>query len=122
MLHDFYVDCKVGNATCSPTNATFKLNISVIDEDSGKAVSKEAEDFKVRCYQYGLKPDGKTFIYASDVYTIEGLKTRSHKYPILCRKAGAALCTKFTADYDIVKELADKGAVKYGPDSDSIEV
>lgn len=80
---------RLGNATFSKNNVTFKLEVNTINQD-GTINTKEASDFKLCAPMYGLSPDnlGSTFIHKGQEYTIVGLSVRSRKYPIICEKEG----------------------------------
>jgi len=80
---------KMGGGSFTPQNAVCKFTIAVQD-GSGNAVTREAEDFKRYAKSYGLSPDDlhRTFIYAGRQYKILGLAPRSAKYPILAERDG----------------------------------
>lgn len=79
---------RLGNATYSNSNVTFKLELSTVNED-GSVNTKEATDFKNYASMYGLNPNdlGRTFEHIGDVYTVVGCKPRSRKFPILCKNS-----------------------------------
>lgn len=81
------VAIKVGRATFSDNNITFKVEVAAIGED-GEVQSREAENFKLYAYRYGLKPEdlGKTFQYGRREYTIVGCSPRSYRFPILVKR------------------------------------
>jgi len=76
---------------------TLKLECSIVK--NGKAISKEAEDFKHYACLYELAADdlGKTFNFQGQSWVITGLKSKSHKYPILASK-GDGHTFKFPAN------------------------
>lgn len=81
------VDIRCGSASFGSNHATFKLEISLIGE-GGEVMTKEAEDFKLYCYRWGLKESdlGRTFNHFGNTFKITGAKPRSSKYPILAEK------------------------------------
>lgn len=87
---DIGCQIKVGNASYEPDGSacSFKIECAVIGED-GTAKTREATDFGHYAEQYGLKPEdlGKSFTNHNGTYTIIGCKPRSHKFPILGRRA-----------------------------------
>ena len=82
----FGVKMELGRATYSHNNFTFKLEGSRLDE-SGSAVTKEAEAFKMLAKMHGLEADdlGKTFKAQGKEFTITGLSTKSSKFPIIAK-------------------------------------
>jgi len=94
------IDIKVASATYTATHATFKVEVaSVVD---GEVQSKEVAAFKMFASSYGFKPEdlNREFTDAKNRRCIIiGLRTRSYRYPIVCRiiKTGAVM--KATARY-----------------------
>jgi len=91
-----------GNASFSPENATFKLNVATLAND-GTVKSKEAESFKNLATLYGLKPEmlNTTFkSYSGESFEIIGLAARSNKYPVLAKNilSGKTQYFKFPVD------------------------
>ena len=77
---------KVGNASFTPGNVTFKVELAEQGEN-GEAVTREATDFMTYASLWGFaKTDlGRQFSYAGKTYQIKGAKPRSHRFPILCK-------------------------------------
>lgn len=93
------VTLKLGNASYSANNITFKLDVSVPNEN-GETISKEGEDFKVYAHRFGMTPEnlGSEFNdHEMGVCKIIGCKPRSHKYPILVETTRGKIY-KFPAD------------------------
>lgn len=75
-----------GNASYTQAVATFKLEVATIDNENGSVNTKEAEDFKINCFRYGLKKEhlGQAFSWFNgNKFTIIGCKPRSRKQPII---------------------------------------
>lgn len=77
-----------------------KINVtmSLIDESTGKALSKEAEDFKRYASRYGLAPGdlNRCFTtYGKSVYELVGCVPRRPKYPLLGKRVGDGKMFKF---------------------------
>jgi len=73
-LADFGDDyqVKVGNASFSDNNVTFKVTVSVVGDD-GKVITQEAEDFQHYAAHWGLKAEdlGRKFKqWNGDVFEI----------------------------------------------------
>jgi hypothetical protein len=85
------INVKLGNATYSDSNATFKLEVADINED-GEALTKEATNFKIYASRNHLTAEdfGATFCSRGKTFEICGLNTRAHKMPILakCKEDG----------------------------------
>ena len=74
----------------SASNVTFKVEASIVGA-SGEVMSAEREAYKHSAFFYGLKPEwlNQSFSFAGNTYTIDGLKTRCHKSPVMViRKDG----------------------------------
>jgi len=101
------VEIEAGNASYSGANATFKLLISTKNTD-GTVNSKEAENFKVYAYRWGLSPDDlyKTFDSKGETYKITGASPRASRYPILAERVSDSREFKFPAD--IIKRLLNQ--------------
>lgn len=87
------VALQVGNASFTPTTATFKLEVGILDgapEGASTQVIKAQADWKRLARSFGLDPAwlGKSFSYAGVTATILGLMPKRTKYPILVDKAG----------------------------------
>ena len=78
------IQLTAGNASFQERTATMKLEMAIIDE-SGKAISKYAEEFKALAEMYEMKPEdlGKTLTVQGRVFKITGLNRKNHAYPIL---------------------------------------
>lgn len=77
----------VGNATYTESNATLKVEVSLVGKD-GEVKTKDAEHFKTYAILYGLKEEdfGKSFKSNGHTYKIVGLKTKSGKYPVIAER------------------------------------
>jgi len=66
------------------TSYTLKLEVATLSSD-GTALTQEANDFKAMASTYGLKPEylDQEVMINGETVRIIGLKSRSHKYPIL---------------------------------------
>jgi len=100
LAEELGVEIEAGNASFNGSNATFKLKISTKNND-GTVNSKEAEDFKMYAFRWGLKPEdlNKEVIINGETYRISGAKPRSSKYPILAEQltgSRAGTTFKFT--------------------------
>lgn len=93
---EFGAELRVGQISYSANSATIKVEMSTLDE-SGEVVTKEAEDFKANAPLYGLKVDDlyREFSHLGQRYMVMGCKTRSHKYPILCKNLTTGSMSKF---------------------------
>lgn len=82
-LAELGLKATTGNMTFDGEKVTTKLTISVADYDADET------EFKKGCWKFDLKPTdfGRKFESNGEVYTICGLKPRSHKYPIIGRRA-----------------------------------
>lgn len=91
------IKLELGNCTYSTDYATFKLKVATITTD-GKVVSKEVSDFEKYAELCNIKKQlGDIFTYQNHKYEIIGLKTRSHKYPVLCKSLHDNKDYQFTA-------------------------
>lgn len=75
------IDARLGNAVFDPTNATFKLELSV-KADNGTVQSKERVDYQRYAAAYGLKPewlDTTYREYGGREFRILGLDIKKHK-------------------------------------------
>jgi hypothetical protein len=81
----------VANARFREQFCNFKLELAITN-GKGAPASREAEDFKSYAALYGLKPSqlGKTIRYRGNSYTITGLATRSHLFPLLATRSDGA--------------------------------
>jgi hypothetical protein len=80
---------KAGNGNYSGTNATLKLEISVVDA-SGTTITKEAAAFKQLAILYGFTPEhlGRTFTIRGKSFNLAGIDRKSYKYPVLATNGG----------------------------------
>jgi hypothetical protein len=93
------MELQLGNASFFGHNVTFKLEVSVPNED-GETVSKEAEDFIAYCGRWDLSSEDLNREFNDSqmgTCKIVGCKPRSHKYPILIENAVGKIY-KFPAD------------------------
>ena len=79
------LNVKVGNASYTGGNVTFKVALSVVMAN-GIIMTKEAEAFQVSAGRLGLAPDDLFKTYGP--YKIMGVNARATKYPILVEKDG----------------------------------
>jgi hypothetical protein len=95
--NQFGISIHVGNATFTPDNVTFKVNVATVGE-SGEVMTKEASAFQQLAKFYGLEPEHlfKTFSAAGEQYKIVGLKTKSPKFPILAKRLKDGKTYKFS--------------------------
>lgn len=101
-MNDFILNkynIKVGNATFGETSAVFKVEVATIGEN-GEIRDRKAEDFNLLASVYGLKPEdlGKSFTYGQETYTIIGLNSKSHKYPLVVKKNSNGKSFKFPVE------------------------
>ncbi len=91
---------RMGNASFTENNVTFKLEISVVGQD-GTVLSKEAENFKRHAIFFGLKDVelGRSFRVMGHDYVIAGLLPKSKQYPIIGERNGK----RFKFDVETVK-------------------
>ncbi len=82
----FKIKANIGRATYMQNNATFKVELAVIDGKTGDAITEEAEAFRICARRYGFDPDdlGKEFYCAGRKFKITGLRTKATKRPIVC--------------------------------------
>ena len=87
------------NATYTSSQATFKLSFATLTPD-GDVLDKDAESFRDSAELYGLQGSDlfRHFTSRGDDYKIVGLKSRSNRYPILCRKQRDGKLYKFQPD------------------------
>jgi hypothetical protein len=76
-----------GNASFLTSNATFKLNVSLLD-DTGEAVSKEAADLNRYREMLGLTFDqlSQVFTLGMHRYMLAGYRSRGSARPFLMRR------------------------------------
>ncbi len=84
------ISVDVGNASFTPENVTFKVNLAVVG-GTGEVMTKEATAFKQLASFYGLDPNFlfKKFTNSNapnDEYKVLGLKTGRGKYPIVAER------------------------------------
>lgn len=80
----------VGNASFTPGPggyATFKLELAT-KTPAGEVNTKQAADFNLYCYRYGLKPEhlNREISFAGRDYKIIGLMPKSSRYPLLAER------------------------------------
>ncbi len=90
---------KLGNCTYGMANATFKLEVAPLNSDGSPPVTKESDDFMMHARSFGLQPTDldKSFSEGGYTFTVVGLKPRSHRYPVVCRRKDGKMF-KFPAD------------------------
>lgn len=94
-----------GNGKYSDTDCYMKVTFT--DNDiNGDVKTPEATAFENYADHYGLQKSdlNKTFTQRGETFKIVGLKTRSHKYPILCKKVSNGKGYKFPSE-DVVRLL-----------------
>ena len=93
------VNIRIGNARFTRASVTFKMDV-VVNNSDGSAQTKASLDFEKHANRYDLKPSdlGKAFSLNGETFTIEGLKPRSHKYPILARSGKNGKLYKLAAN------------------------
>jgi len=81
------VVAKVGNATFTDDNVTFKLTFSDVGDD-GTVKTQAYTDFVRYGFEHGLTEDdlGRSFNLGGYRYTLKGYKPRSRKYPMLAER------------------------------------
>jgi hypothetical protein len=86
-------------ARFNPTNATFKIESSVVSSD-GVVQSSDRQSFTALAPMYGLQSSDldRLFLFRGEGYTITGLKPRSPKSPILAVSKKNGKTYKFTVD------------------------
>ena len=83
----FGIAIKRKGGSFSPTNFTFKVEASVIGE-GGQVQTREAEDFKLHAWRYGLEPkdlNAHFLDFRGDEFEITGLATRRRKNPVMAK-------------------------------------
>ena len=97
--HGLQITIKGG--TYDDGQITFKVEFAELD-DSGTAMTKEADDFKHYCHRYGMAESdlGREFESRGETYTIKGCKPRSRN-AILAKRNSDGKGFKF--DPDIIK-------------------
>jgi hypothetical protein len=75
----------LGSGKFNEKNASFKLEISTKDQNTGMVKSREATSFEVNAHFYGFKAEdlGATFKSNGRTFKITGLNTRRPKFPLL---------------------------------------
>lgn len=98
LLADRGITVKYKGGSFTTNNATLKIEFATVSE-SGEVNTREASDFKALAKVYGLEPTdlGRTFTSGGVTYTITGLKSRSHRYPVLVKRNDGRTF-KFPAD------------------------
>jgi|GEM_PF-1314809 len=86
---------KVGHASYTDSNVTFKVEVSEVVD--GKAVTKEASAFKALASMYGLKPEdlGRRFAFRGGQYEVCGLNAKAGKFPICGKRVSDGKGFKF---------------------------
>ena len=103
----FDVHLSMGRGKFTPANVRMELIAAVINEQ-GDALTPTRQAYFDHCTRYGLKTEwlDATFEAANgQAYTITGLTTRSHTYPILATRGDG---TKVKLSAATVKALAAK--------------
>lgn len=110
------ISVEIGGGSYRDNHCTFKLECSSVNED-GTVHNQDEEDFKLNCALYGLKPEafGAKFKLRGKTYTITGLKTRRHKYPISGERSDGKPF-KFPV-IDVKRGLVDQSLVTSQPHS-----
>jgi hypothetical protein len=89
------IQVKVGRASFTPVNVTFKVELAVVKKDGNKPVvmDKQATDFQRYAFRYGLTPQHlfRRFRHENFTYTIIGARPRKRRFPILARSEGGKL-------------------------------
>ena len=93
---EFGAELIVGRISYTDNTATIKVEMSTLDE-TGEAITKEAEDFRLSAHVYGMSPDDlyKKFKHAAENYMLIGCSPRSRTYPILCKNLNTGKISKF---------------------------
>ena len=62
---------------------------AAIQGDDGVLCTEEVQQFRLRCFGFGLSPDdlGRKFNYDGDHWKIKGLNPRSRRYPIIAENS-----------------------------------
>jgi hypothetical protein len=81
------VELVTGNASFTPFNATFKLEVRAKNAD-GEAVRKEEADLKARLGMLGMKDEHLTqvFTLGRDSYTLAGYRSKAPAKPFLIKR------------------------------------
>ncbi len=84
----FQVKLEAGSCSFTQHNATFKLEAAVI-ASNGQVFDQAADDFAQYCGLFGMAPTdlGRTISVHGTVYTITGLASKSHRFPVLATRA-----------------------------------
>ena len=84
--HELHAKIVVGNASYTPDNASFKVEVAPVQAD-GQVVDKSASDFKRMAARYSLAPSdlGRQFSLDGKQFILTGLNPRCRRYPILAR-------------------------------------
>lgn len=80
--HD--VKFSLGNIRFSDNDFRCKLECVSATNSSGNAVNIDRQKFESKCWMFGVPKTsfGKTFKSGRKTYTITGINSRAHKYPI----------------------------------------
>ena len=94
------VSYKGGSYARDGANATLKFEIAAPDAETGEALSREAQDFKLSARAHGFEPEdlGSEFTVRGTVYRITGLKPRRPKYPICADRVSDGKSFKFPVE------------------------
>jgi hypothetical protein len=97
----------LGSCTFQTSNCRIQLKVAVLNPD-GEPVTEEADAFKRSAKLFGFEPAdlGKEFASQGQTYTINGLRPKSRKYPVIAR-AGNGKDYKF-ACRTVLKALGRK--------------
>jgi len=65
--------------------------------DNGRAMDGDVRDFERNCWVFGLDKNdlGRTFWSSNSEYEVVGLKSRSKKFPVLCKRKSDGKIFKF---------------------------
>jgi hypothetical protein len=78
--HEIKIKCASGTFTAG----NYRLKIECAVEVNGQVMTHEVEDFKRYARHFGLEPSdlGKTITHLGEAYRVEGLKPKSHRFPV----------------------------------------
>jgi hypothetical protein len=93
-----------GNISFTPTTCTIKVEAAVTNPETGRAASREEDNFVALAGFYGLAPTdlGRQVSLSGQTYEIVGLKPKAHKRPVLLKSASGRMVV---ADADLVRRL-----------------
>lgn len=84
----------------SELNVKFSVIPENFNDSTGELQTPESRDYEVYAFSYGLKKEwlGQEFSSGRKRFKVHGLKTRSHKYPVLAQDLATGKIYKFTAN------------------------